>query len=163
MLNCKNTISLPKRFTVVILSALSSSRMSFKFISKINISEYKHSDNLSKAPYIKRTALSCQTFSSKFCQTVLIKEKRSTWSISNCEYICVSNDSTCPEQYKWGYCSKQYFCCRKKKKTQHILLTESWTHRNQQPCVWNHFSFKGEIVLIASWEFKYIYSHVITK
>lgn len=60
-LKCKKYHQFTKCFLLVILSAFSHLGMSYKLISKINISEYKHSHNLSKALYIKRIALSCQT------------------------------------------------------------------------------------------------------
>lgn len=169
-LNVKNTINLPKCFALVILSAFSHLRMSYKLISKINISEYKHSHNLSKALYIKRIALSCQTSNLiKILSNHFDKGEKSTWSISKCEYICISNDSTCPEQYKQEYCSKQYVCYAYKKTYSYCLL-KAGHHRNQEPCVWNCFSCNRKILPmekkfayeLAYGEFKYIYSHVIT-
>lgn len=144
--------------------------MSYKLISKINISEYKHSHNLSKALYIKRIALSCQTSNLiKILSNHFDKGEKSTWSISKCEYICISNDSTCPEQYKQEYCSKQYVCYAYKKTYSYCLL-KAGNHRNQELCVWNCFSCNRKILPmekkfayeLAYGEFKYIYSHVIT-
>lgn len=131
MLNCKNTINLPKCFTVVILSAFSPLRMSYKLISKINISEYKHSHNLSKALYIKRIALPCQTISSKFCQTILIKEKKVQQVYQSVSIFVFQMTEHVLNSISRSTAVSNISVAQKKP-----TPTAYWTglHRNQEPC-----------------------------
>lgn len=132
------------------LSAFSLWRKSFKFISKINISEYKHSHNLSKASYIKATALSCQRNNLiKILSNDFDEGERSTSSISKHEYICISNDSTCPEHYEQDYCRNTIntICCTES------TCTAYWKLDNREPralcltpaLIWREISVKSHL------------------